>query len=255
MVITFLGTGTSQGVPVIGCSCETCKSMDIRDHRLRSSLLIKDSETSIVIDVGPDFRQQILTHPIDYLHAVLLTHEHNDHVIGLDDTRPFYFRQKEGIDFFASENVFSELKVRFPYAFSLKAYPGAPKIKTNLLTPYNSFDLENLRITPIPIYHGKLEIFAFRVNNFTYITDGSSIPDDSLEIIKGSEVLVINALRKSKHYSHFNLNEALEIIQSVNPREAYITHISHLMGCHKAVQAELPPNVFLAYDGLSISLR
>lgn len=255
MTITFLGTGTSQGVPVIGCKCDVCTSTDPHDTRLRTSLLIRDDDTNIVIDVGPDFRQQILNNPIDSLQAVLLTHEHNDHVIGLDDIRPFYFQQGTGIDYYSSDKVFSELKIRFPYAFDMNTYPGAPKISMNRLTPYQSFSVKNLTILPLPVIHGKLPIFAFRIGDLTYITDGSSIPDETMDYIAGSKVLVINALRKTKHYSHFTLDEAIDIINIVQPEKAFITHISHLMGNHAEINKELPEGIYLAHDGLTIPIK
>lgn len=254
MQFTFLGTGTSQGVPVIGCGCNVCLSTDPFDKRLRTSLLIRDKQKNIVIDVGPDFRQQILKNPISTLNAVFITHEHNDHVIGLDDIRPFYFRQRSGIEYFASEHVFSELKSRFPYVFTLDRYPGAPKVSMNTLIPYKAVNVGHLSILPLPIIHGKIQIFAFRIGDFTYITDGSQIPGKTMDYIKGTKYLVVNALRKENHYSHFNLGEALDIINEIKPNKAYITHISHLMGTSKDVCGELPEGIVLAHDDLTVSL-
>lgn len=254
MKVTFLGTGTSQGVPVIGCLCEVCQSTDSRDKRWRTSALITIDQKNIVIDVGPDFRQQMLTHQVKTLDAVLITHEHNDHVIGLDDIRPFYFKQQKGIQYYASPSVKKEIMSRFPYVFVKNPYPGAPNVEINSILPYEKFDLGFCKVMPIPVLHGQLGIIAYRVNDFVYITDASSIPHRSISELSHADTLVINALRKEKHYSHFNLEEALEIIDLLEPKQAYITHISHLMGKHQDTEKSLPQNVHLAYDGLEIDL-
>lgn len=254
MKITLLGTGTSQGVPVIGCSCKVCTSDDPRDKRLRTSALVQSKGVNIVIDVGPDFRQQMLNNPIERLDAVLITHEHNDHVIGLDDIRPFYFRQKEGIQYYASEKVFHELQIRFPYAFDKNPYPGAPKITMQYLTPLTPFKVKNMEIIPFKVNHGRLEVICFRIKNLAYITDASAIPSESMKALDGIDTLIINALRKTPHYSHFSLKQALMIIDQLKPRKSFLTHISHFLGSTEEIQKELPHGVYVGYDNLSINI-
>ena len=230
MKVTFLGTGTSQGVPVIGCKCEVCTSDDPRDKRLRTSAFIEANGHNVVIDVGPDFRQQMLRENIDQLTSVLITHEHNDHIIGLDDIRPFYFKQKKEISYHVTEKVLKEIKLRFPYVFNSKPYPGAPRVEFTLISPYQSFGIGETKVLPIPVKHGKIEVIAFRIDDFAYVTDASFIPEKSQEHLYNLDILVINTLRKEKHNSHFNLEEALEIIKRLQPKQAYLTHISHQMG-------------------------
>ena len=253
MKVTLLGTGTSQGVPVIGCTCEVCQSKDKRDDRLRSSVMIEVGEELFVIDTGPDFRQQMLREKVDHLSAVLFTHEHKDHTAGLDDIRAFNFVQKKEMEVYASERVQETLMRDFHYAFAKVKYPGVPQIhlKTIENTP---FSVNGIEFTPIEVMHHKLPVFGFRVGDFTYITDANYISDQEKEKAKNSEVLVINALRQEKHISHFNLEEALVMIEELTPKKAYLTHISHLMGKHADVEKLLPENVEIAYDGLSFSL-
>ena len=254
MQITFLGTGTSQGVPVIACSCEVCLSKNKKDKRLRSSVFIEVDGNNFVIDTTPDFRQQILRENKIKLDAILYTHEHKDHTAGLDDVRAFNFSQKKAMDIYAEERVQKSLKNEFIYAFEKKNYPGVPKLDFHLLEN-KSFFINGTRILPIRASHFKLPVFAFRIKNFTYITDVNFISQQERDKIKGTKILVINALRKEKHISHFNLNEALRLIKYIRPERAYLTHISHAMGFYDEVSKELPENVFLAFDGLTIIIN
>ncbi len=248
---TFLGTGTSQGVPVIACDCDVCSSEDPKDKRLRSSLLLKINGQNFVIDAGPDFRTQILRERVNSLRAILLTHEHVDHVFGLDDIRSFNWVQKHPMDIYAEERVLEAIKTIFHYVFADFKYPGIPKMI--LHTIENSpFKIEGIEFIPIRCYHHKLPVYGFRVGDLTYITDTSFIPDEELEKVKGTKILIVNALRKEKHISHFNLEEALEVIGKINPEKAFLTHLSHTFGKHEDIQKELPENVFVGYDGLRI---
>lgn len=251
MKVTFLGTGTSQGVPVIGCHCDVCKSQDKRDDRLRSSVHISLEDTSIVIDTGPDFRMQMLREGIERLDAILYTHQHKDHVAGLDDVRSFNFLQQMDMPVYANAMTIEQLKNEFPYAFSKDRYPGAPKIITTEIGD-SPFYIKGIKVIPIPLMHRKLPVLGFRIGDFTYITDANYISEASTELIRGSSVIVINALRKKKHISHFNLQEAINEIHRLQPERAYITHISHKMGLHREVSKELPEGILLAYDGLKI---
>jgi len=251
--ITFLGTGTSQGIPVIGSNHPVCLSQNPKDKRLRVSVLIEWSENIYVIDCGPDFRQQMLSVNASKLDGILFTHEHADHTAGIDDIRPFFFNQGD-IPIYAHERVLKSLHKRFDYIFeSENRYPGAPSVKEHQIIN-GPFFLKDLKVIPINGYHNKLQVFGFRFNDFAYLTDMKTIDDEEIEKIKDIEVLVVNALREKPHLSHFNLEEALEFIQKVNPKRAYLTHISHLLGFHDEVQQKLPKNVFLAYDGLEIKL-
>ncbi len=253
MRVTFLGTGTSQGVPVIACMCRVCSSADARDKRLRASIHIDDDGKSFVIDSGPDFRQQMLRQNINDITALLFTHEHKDHIAGMDDIRAFNYILEKKIDVYASPQVQKTMKREFPYVFARKKYPGVPEI--NLHTIYNKpFEIEGTKFTPIEVMHYKLPVFGFRINNFTYITDANFIDSKEKEKIKGCEILVLNALRKEKHVSHYNLEEALELIEELKPGKTYLTHISHQLGLHIEVEKELPANVFCAYDGLQIKV-
>lgn len=253
MKITFLGTGTSQGVPVIACNCDVCLSKNPKDKRLRTSILIEDKGKVIVIDTGPDFRQQMLRANVQQLDAVVFTHEHKDHVAGLDDVRAFNFKQQKDMEIYATEQVQTALKREFYYAFETKKYPGVPHINLNSITN-EKFKIGELELTPIDVWHYKMPVKAFRVGNFTYITDANRIEEEELEKIRGSEVIVINALRKTEHISHFTLGEAVELLKELNPKKAYLTHISHLLGKHDEVQKELPDFIQLAHDEMSIEL-
>lgn len=253
MKITFLGTGTSQGVPIIGSKHPVCLSENEKDKRLRVSVLIEWDDYAYVVDCGPDFRQQMLSHPIEYLNGILFTHEHNDHVIGLDDVRPFYFRQGN-IAIYAHKRVLKELKKRFEYVFAVQnKYPGAPTLDINTIND-KPFNIGNKTAIPINVYHGKLQVYGFRIDDFAYVTDAKTIPESSMEKLKGLKVLVLNALRKEEHHTHFNLEQAIEMVNILKPERAYFTHISHHMGFHEDVQNELPENIYLAYDNLKIEI-
>jgi phosphoribosyl 1,2-cyclic phosphate phosphodiesterase len=248
-----LGTGTSQGIPVIGSNHPVCLSTDPKDKRLRVSALVEYKGYTILIDCGPDFRAQMLTNQITHIDAILYTHEHNDHTAGLDDIRPYFFRQGD-IPIYAHKRVLESLKKRFDYIFeSENKYPGAPSVVVNEIQNA-PFKFKELDIIPINVMHNRVQVFGFRLADFVYLTDVKTIEEEEMEKLRGVKVLVINALRMEKHHSHFNLEDALEFINNVKPERAYIIHISHLMGFHEEVQAQLPENVFLAYDNLKITI-
>ncbi len=253
MRITFLGTGTSQGVPVIACTCEVCKSLDYRDKRLRSSVLIETPEFQLIIDTGPDFRQQMLRERISRLDAVLFTHAHKDHTAGLDDIRSFNFLQKMEMPVYGQRQTLDQLQTEFAYIFSESKYPGIPQISLNAIENI-PFEINGREIVPIEVMHHKLPVFGYRIGNFTYITDANFISDEEKEKIEGSEILVLNALQKKEHISHFTLEEAVELINELKPQKAFLTHISHKLGSHKAVSKELPSNIHLAHDSLSLEI-
>jgi phosphoribosyl 1,2-cyclic phosphate phosphodiesterase len=254
MKFTFLGTGTSQGIPVISCACGVCRSIDKKDNRTRTSLLIETEASTIVIDSGPDFRQQMLREKVQDLDAVVFTHGHKDHVAGLDDIRPFNYLKNKTISVFASIEVQTVLKREFAYIFAEEKYPGVPKIELNTIHKNDVFYIKNIPFMPIEVRHKNMEVFGFRINDFTYITDANYISEESLEQCKGSKILVLNALRHEKHYSHFSLSEAIAIAQKIGAEQTYFTHISHHLGLHDEVEKTLPNNMFLAYDGLSITI-
>jgi phosphoribosyl 1,2-cyclic phosphate phosphodiesterase len=252
--VTFLGTGTSQGVPVIGCSCEVCRSLDYRDKRLRTSIHIAIDGRSLVIDTGPDFRQQMLRENITRLDAVILTHAHRDHTSGIDDVRAYNFLQSMNMPVFGTTETLNQIKNDFSYIFGPDNYPGLPRLD---LRPVNDepFDVNGITITPLPVLHLRLPVLGFRIGNFSYITDANAIPETTYEKLKGTQTLVINALQREHHISHFNLEQAIETVKKINPEKAYFTHISHKMGLHAEVSKELPGNIALAVDGLGISLE
>lgn len=252
--ITFLGTGTSQGIPVIACDCIVCQSADPRDNRTRSSILISVNGENYVVDTGPDFRAQMLRENVKSLRALLFTHEHKDHVAGMDDVRAFNYKEKRDMEIFCSERVEEALMREFYYVFESIKYPGVPSVNVNRIEN-NAFMLPcGERIIPVEVMHYKMPVLGFRIKDFTYITDAKTVDDSEVEKVKGSRVLVVNALRKNEHISHFNLDEALDFIEKINPEMAYLTHISHLFDSHEEIERELPKNVRVAYDGLKINL-
>jgi len=251
--VKILGTGTSQGVPVIACNCSVCQSTDPNDKRLRASVLIEINETTIVIDAGPDFRQQMLREKVKNIDAILITHEHRDHIAGLDDVRSFNFINKKPIDIYAEPRVQEAIKIEYSYSFVDEKYPGVPQFNLLNLTE-EPFKINGIEIIPLRLIHSKLPVLGFRIGDFTYITDANYISEEVKEKILGTKFLVINALRKQKHASHFSLSEAIDFINQINPKRAYITHISHQMGLHHDVNEELPHHISLAYDGLHFEL-
>lgn len=254
MRVTFLGTGTSQGVPVITCECVVCKSADKHDKRLRVSVLLEVDDQVILIDTGPDFRYQMLRADVKKLDAILYTHEHKDHVAGLDDVRAFNYKQQAEVDIYAHQRVQDALKKEFHYIFSGDNYPGIPRLKLNNIMDGESFQAAGIDIIPISVMHYLLPVFGFRIGDFTYITDAKIISPQEKEKIKGSKILVINALQREKHVSHFTLDEALEFAAEIRANKTYLTHISHKLGTHAEVSKQLPEGVFLAYDGLELEI-
>jgi phosphoribosyl 1,2-cyclic phosphate phosphodiesterase len=250
--ITFLGTGTSQGVPVIACECFTCTSSDPRDKRLRTSLLLETESATLVFDAGPDFRQQMLREHVTKLDSIILTHEHKDHIAGMDDVRAFNYKSRDAIDIYSEERVQKAIKKEYSYVFSEYQYPGVPKMRLNDI-PEHKFNVAGVDIIPVRVFHYRLPVYGFRVGNFAYITDANYIPEESKEKLYGVKYLVINALRKEQHISHFSLREAIDFIREISPKKAFITHISHQMGCHADVTVELPGGIYLAWDGLSFT--
>lgn len=253
MDVTFLGTGTSQGIPIIGSEHPVCLSDNTKDKRLRVSILITWNNLNILVDCGPDFRQQMLANGVKKLDAIFYTHEHNDHTAGLDDIRPFFFRQGD-IPVYAHKRVLTALRKRFDYIFTTEnKYPGAPGVIENTIEN-KPFNFHGLTVTPVEFMHNRLQVFGFRVEDFAYLTDVKSIEDEEVEKLKDLKVLVVSALRIEPHHSHFNLEEALEFIKNVKPEKAYLTHISHMLGFHEEVERTLPENVHLAYDNLKIKV-
>jgi phosphoribosyl 1,2-cyclic phosphate phosphodiesterase len=255
MEVTILGSGTSQGVPVIACDCVVCLSSDTKDKRLRASILIKIAGENFVVDAGPDFRTQLLRENVQQLSGILYTHEHKDHIAGLDDVRAFNYKQNRPMDVYCNAAVEQALKREFYYIFENANYPGVPKIKINNITK-NNFQLNNgVDVQPIEVLHYKMPVLGFRLGDFTYITDAKTISEEEIVKVLGTKVLIVNALHLSPHISHFNLEEALEFIARINPEKAYITHISHLFGTHQQIEKLLPSNVFAAYDGMKIKVN
>jgi phosphoribosyl 1,2-cyclic phosphate phosphodiesterase len=252
--VEFLGTGTSGGVPMIACKCEVCHSSDKKDNRLRSSVLLRSATTTIVIDTTPDFRYQMLRSSVNHLDAVVFTHSHKDHIAGLDDVRAYNFFSQSPMHLFANEETADAVKRDFYYAFSEKKYPGIPELDLHVIDD-QPFSVGDLYLTPIKVRHLHMGVTGYRIGNFTYITDANFIEDAEKEKIKGSEFLVINALRQEKHISHFNLQEAIAVASALNIPHTYFTHISHQMGHHEAVNQTLPKGMQLAYDGLVISVN
>jgi phosphoribosyl 1,2-cyclic phosphate phosphodiesterase len=251
--ITFLGTGTSQGIPVIACTCEVCQSSDYKDKRLRSSVHIEIDNKHLNIDIGPDFRQQMLSNNILQMDAVLMTHEHKDHTAGLDDIRSFNFAQGKDIPLYGKQAVLDQITNEFSYIFSNSKYPGVPRVDRKPIKNV-AFNIDGITITPIEVLHYKLPVFGFRIKDFAYITDANYISEKEKEKLSELKVLVLNALQIKKHISHFTLSEAIELIQELKPEKAYLIHISHYLGLSRDVEATLPDNISLAYDGLRLSV-
>ena len=253
MKLTFLGTGTSQGVPVVACQCPVCLSNNPKDKRLRASVMIETGTQCLVVDAGPDFRQQMLSHHVRHLNGILLTHEHVDHIFGLDDIRAFNWVQKQPTDIYAEERVQIAIRRIFDYVFATFRYPGIPQMHLHLIEN-KPFRINDLEVIPIRGLHYKLPVFGFRFGKLAYVTDVNHLENTEIDKLRGLDVLVLNALRKEEHISHFNLSQALELIAEVKPEKAYLTHLSHQMGFYDEVQKELPENVFLSYDGLEINI-
>lgn len=253
MKITFLGTGTSNGIPLIGCPCEVCTSVDARDKRTRTAVMIEIGEKNFVIDTGPDFRYQMLRERVGKLDAVLFTHEHKDHTAGLDEVRAFNFIQKKAMPVYASERVQQALRKEFSYIFDEHQYPGIPKIDLHTISN-NDFLMEGIPVIPIEVMHYKLPVMGFRIGNFSYVTDANYIDKKEKEKLKGSEILVLNALRRETHISHFTFDEAISLAEEIGAEKTFFTHISHQLGKHEEVEKELPENIRIAYDGLQVSI-
>jgi phosphoribosyl 1,2-cyclic phosphate phosphodiesterase len=252
--VTLLGTGTSQGVPVIGCKCDVCCSSDPRDRRTRTSAYIRHGETCLLIDIGPDFRHQMLANQLDNVHAILLTHEHNDHTMGLDDIRPVNFLHKREMPLFGSPGALAEMRSRFAYAFDEEyKYPGKPSVKPVDIGP-EPFSFQGIDITPIPADHGGMPVYGYRIGRFAYLTDAKVIPDSSKALLQDLDVLVLNALRHEPHPTHLHLKEAVALCDELKPRRAWFTHISHSMGLHAEVEETLPDEIHLGYDNLIIDI-
>lgn len=254
MKVTFLGTGTSQGVPVIACNCKVCRSTNPKDKRLRSSVLIEDEHTTVVIDSGPDFRQQLLRENTQKLDAVVFTHGHKDHTAGMDDVRAFNYKQQRAMDIYANAHTQEILKREFAYVFGERNYPGLPELTLHTIKPNEAFTVNTLTFRPIEVLHYRLPVLGFRVGDFTYVTDANFISDESKQMIKGSKVLVLNALRRESHISHFTLRQAVELAEELKADNTYFTHLSHQMGLHDELAAELPSHIQPAYDGLQIEI-
>lgn len=254
MKLTFLGTGTSQGIPVIGCKCKVCTSHDLHDNRLRTSAMIDVDQKTFVIDTGPDFRQQMLRAKPDMVDAVLFTHEHKDHIAGMDDIRPFNYQSGKPLNVYASDQVQEALKREYHYVFNHLKYPGVPEVNLHKISGNENFEIDGTEIIPIEVLHYKLPVLGFRIKNMAYITDANFISEQEKQKLQNLDVLVLNALRKENHISHFNLEEAIALSQELKAKRTYFTHISHLMGTHAEVSKELPPNIFIAYDGLEVEI-
>jgi phosphoribosyl 1,2-cyclic phosphate phosphodiesterase len=253
VTITFLGTGTSSGVPMIGCTCPVCRSLDHRDQRLRVSVHVAVKGRSLVIDSGPDFRQQMLREQITHLDALLFTHEHKDHTAGLDDVRAYNFRQQQEMPVFAEPRVLRQIQQEFAYIFAEKKYPGVPQVRLHAIERDDEpFDVLGITVLPLRAMHHRLPVLGFRIGGFCYLTDANFIGPDTMEQLRDADVIVLNALRREEHISHFTLSQAVGILEELKPKRAFLTHISHQLGRHQAVEAELPDWIRLAYDGLKV---
>jgi phosphoribosyl 1,2-cyclic phosphate phosphodiesterase len=252
--ITFLGTGTSSGVPMVGCDCRVCQSPHAKDKRLRSSILVQSATTTVVVDATPDFRQQMLSHGVKQLDAILITHAHKDHVGGLDDTRGFQYIQQRATPLYGSSSALAGVRREVPYAFEDQKYPGVPVYDLHEISDA-CFVVGDIEIMPILVWHYHLPVHGFRFGPFTYITDANSIPEESMQKLEGTQILVLNALRKEPHISHFTLGEAVTLAQQLQVKQAWFTHISHQLGMHHEINEELPPGIQLAYDGLQLTIE
>jgi len=250
--VTFLGTGTSQGVPVIACQCAVCLSEDKYDKRLRSSILLEYNGHSVVVDTGPDFRYQMLREKVLHLDAVLMTHSHKDHVAGLDDVRAFNYQQQQSIPIYSNKATHEALKKEFYYAFSDFKYPGVPQLELEEIFPGQAFELYGKSILPIEVLHYKMPVLGFRIDDFAYITDAKTISEESFELLRGVKILVLNALQQEPHISHLTLEEAIEVSNRIQPEKTFLTHISHRFGKHKDIERLLPSGIFLSYDQLVV---
>lgn len=255
MRITVLGSGTSQGIPVIGCTCETCSSFDLRDKRLRSSVLVEKDGFYVVIDVGPDFRQQMLTHKVPKLDAILITHEHNDHISGLDDIRPFNFMQGGNMPLFAQKRVVNDIQKKFGYIFEKNPYPGAPRLVCHEVEQNKKYRLfPEIEVQTIGVMHGDLPILGYRIDNFAYITDASNLDSTAMGLLKNLDVLILNALQFHKHHAHFTFDEAVVTALGIGAKNTYFTHLSHTLGKHEKLRLLSPDHIQPAYDNLSITI-
>lgn len=253
LTITFLGTGTSTGVPMIGCACDVCTSPDQKDKRLRSSIMVQSSTTTFVVDTTPDFRQQMLRTKNNKLDAVLFTHSHKDHIAGMDDIRPFNYFQEKPIDVYANAYTAEALKREYMYVFADYKYPGIPEINLTEIDD-KPFYIGDIPVQPVMVWHHKMPVHAFRFGGFTYITDANRIDENEKNKITGSEVIVLNALRKEPHISHFTLQQAVDLVEELKIPKAFFTHISHQLGKHEIINASLPPHIQLGYDGLVVKM-
>jgi phosphoribosyl 1,2-cyclic phosphate phosphodiesterase len=253
MVVTLLGTGTSSGVPLIGCECEVCRSVDFRDKRLRSSIHIAVNGRSLIVDTGPDFRQQVLRLNLKEVDAVLFTHEHKDHTAGLDEIRAYNFRSGRDIPLYGRPSVLAQLQREFAYIFAEHKYPGVPRVRINEIGN-EPFDVFGVQVIPIEVMHHKLPVYGFRIGDFTYLTDLNFIPDQELIKVAGTKILVLDALQRQPHISHFTLDQAVEVAMRIGAERTYFTHISHKLGLHSEVEKELPTGIRLGYDGMQIKL-
>lgn len=252
MKFTFLGTGTSQGIPLIGCTCNVCTSDDWKDKRLRSSLLVESKSTTVNIDAGPDFRYQMLRAGVMKMDAIIITHEHMDHTAGLDEVRAFNFIQNKPMEIYATERVQKRLREQYSYIFQNSDYPGVPQVVLKTIDMETPFTIGDIKFIPVKVLHGQLPVLGFRIGDFTYITDANYIGETEKNLIRGSKHFVVNALRKKNHHSHFTLGEAIDLAKELEVPNAYFTHISHQLGTHKEISSELPKGVQLAFDGLCI---
>ena len=253
MKVTFLGTGTSTGIPLIGCDCKVCNSENPKDNRTRTSIYVETEKLKLIVDTGPDFRQQLLREKIDDLDVVLFTHPHKDHISGLDDIRPINYLKNKVIDVYANEMTLNRLKLEYQYIFE-NNYPGVPQIKTHLISDNDVIKFEDIHVEVLHAMHGKMPVLGFKFNKFVYLTDVNYMSKTEIEKIEEVDILVINAIHHKKHYSHFNLEEALQFIKEVNPKKAYLIHLSHKMGLHTVIEEQLPNNVFISYDGLKLEI-